>query len=75
MAPSVHAQEDYRDSGNVIDGEPTDLEGVIQAFGEEVLWENDVDLNAPADAAEYDTWCELLLQALRDLGLLPTGTD
>ena len=71
----AQAQDLYRNSDSLIDGEPTDLEGVLTVFGEAALDDSDIDTTPPADEAEFDSWFAQLLQLLREVGLLPTGTD
>jgi hypothetical protein len=74
VAPTAQAQDLYRNTSS-IDGEPTDLEGVLAVVGQATLDDNDVDTTPPAEQAEFDSWFDQLLQLLRDLGLLPTGND
>jgi hypothetical protein len=71
----AQAQDLYRNTNSLADGEPTDLEGVLSAFGEATLDDHDIDTTPPAEEADYDSWFEQLLQILREMGLLPTGTD
>jgi len=59
------------------DGEPTDPDDVLL-----LVEENDVDLGAyglntsvPTDDAAALSWFEALLDLLRNLGILPGGTD
>jgi len=75
IAPTAQAQDPYRYSGSTMDGEPTDLEGVLAAMGEAGLDDDDVDTTPPAEDSEFDSWFEQLLQLLREIGLFPTGTE
>ena len=75
VAPTAQAQDPYRDSSTAMDGEPTDLEGVLAAMGQASLDDDDVDTTPPAEEAEFDSWFEQLLQLLREMGLFPTGTE
>lgn len=71
----AQAQDLYRSTESTIDGEPTDLEGVLLTIGQATLDDNEVDTTPPAEEADYDSWFEQLLLILREMGLLPTGTD
>jgi hypothetical protein len=53
-----------------IDGEPTDLEGVLTIVGENTLEENDIGTTVPVDQGDYDSWLDRLLGLLIDLGLM-----
>jgi len=75
VAPTAQAQDPYRNTNSPIDGEPTDLEGVLAAMGQAEFDGDDVDTTPPAEEAEFDSWFEQLLQLLREMGLFPTGTE
>jgi hypothetical protein len=56
------------------EGEPTDPEKMLYFdVRSDELATSGVSLTPPADAAEYDSWLEALLNLLRALGLIPAG--
>jgi hypothetical protein len=69
---TADAQELWRLNGDAwsIDGEPTDLEGVLTIVGENTLEENDIDTTIPVAEDEFDSWLDRLLDLLVGLGLL-----
>ena len=75
FAPNANAQ-DYLDVVSVsIDGEPTDLEGIINLIGSDTLDDNDISTTAPTGDTSVESWLEQLLDLLVQLGLLPGGNN
>lgn len=73
-AAPAHAQHGRQTPTNVVDGEPTDPDGIIPTFSEEQLKVGETyGLTAPEpdDADAQLTWFEALLELLRSLGLIP----
>jgi hypothetical protein len=75
VAPEASAQTLWQDGVFILDGEPTDPEGVVRLLGQAGVdfASNGVNTTAPTSEVEFLAWIDQLLSLLQALGIDTPG--